>query len=92
MPVLLPYPIVERAGPDGATLDVAGVQANLDRLAQDIAGVGPAGPVGPTGAQGPQGATGSNGTNGLDGSAGALDGGAPDSVYGGLTALSGGTV
>ena len=76
-------------------VDAPDCQLNWDDLLSQINGGGISGPqgvAGPSGATGSQGPAGSNGTNGLDGSAGALDGGAPDSLYGGLTALSGGTV
>jgi hypothetical protein len=65
---------------------------NLQLLLADGTVGGPAGPAGPAGATGAQGSAGNNGTDGLDGAAGALDGGAPDTVYGGLTALDGGTI
>ena|SRR5215831_7345967 len=63
---------------------------------------GPTGPTGPTGLQGPQGLTGVTGPTGPAGPQGPvgpaagdwsnLDGGAPDSVYGAISPVDGGSV
>jgi hypothetical protein len=53
---------------------------------------GPAGPTGATGATGPTGSTGPSGPTGPTGpQIGYIDGGAADSVYGGITGIDGGT-
>jgi Collagen triple helix repeat (20 copies) len=51
--------------------------------------IGPPGPIGPTGTPGPAGAT---GPQGPPGPASDIDGGAPDSVYGGVELIDGGGI